>query len=69
MFATPGNYYGISTNTDVVYAMPRDENGNIFSSNFDESNSFYIVDVQSGTTMQYQTSFQTSFQVFPDSLI
>lgn len=49
--------------------MPTDTSGNHFPTSYDTSNIFYVVDVQSGTTMQYQTSFQTNFQVFPDTLI
>lgn len=68
MFATPGNFYGISTDADVQASMPTDSSGNQFPTSYDSSNSFFVVEELSGTTMQMQSSFQTNFQVFQDSL-
>lgn len=68
MFATPGNFYGISTDADVQASMPTDANGNQFPTSFESSNSYFVVDELSGTTMQMQSSFQTNFQIFQDLL-
>jgi len=68
VFVTQGNFYGIDTSADVQAAMPTDANGNQFPTSADMSNSYFVVEEYSGTTMQFQQSLQTNFQVFQDSL-
>ena len=68
MFVTQGNFYGIDTSADVQAAMPTDANGNQFLTSADMSNCNFVVEELSGTTMEFQSSLQTNFQVFQDSL-
>jgi len=49
-------------------SLPTDKNGNQFISDSSTGNSFVVIEKYSGNTLQLQSSLQTNFQVWPDSL-
>jgi hypothetical protein len=68
VIATQGNFYGISSASDVQGSIPLDSNGQPFVGNDTMGSSWIIADQPSGMTLQLQSSLQYNLQVFNDDV-
>ena len=53
MFVSNGGYLNITNSSEVQMSLPRDANGNFFTTNTSQGESFLFVEESSGMTFQF----------------